>query len=40
MKNKWLDEKNRVYIVYPIEEIAETLGCGTQKATKNSSRVR
>lgn len=34
MKNKWLDEKNRVYIVYPIEEIAETFGCGTQKATK------
>ena len=34
MKNKWFDEKNRVYIVYPIEEIAETFGCGTQKATK------
>ena len=34
MKNKWLDEKNRVFIVYPIEEIAETFGCGTQKATK------
>lgn len=34
MKNKWLDKKNRVYIVYPIEEIAETFGCGTQKATK------
>ena len=34
MKNNWLDEENRVYIIYPIEEIAETFGCGTQKATK------
>lgn len=34
MKNGWLDEENRVYIIFTIEEIAETLACGTQKATK------
>lgn len=34
MKNNWIDEENRVYIIFTIEEIAETLACGTQKATK------
>ena len=34
MKNDWLDEENRVYIIFTIEEIAEIFGCGTQKATK------
>ena len=34
MKNEWLDEENKVYIIFTIEEIAEIFGCGTQKATK------
>lgn len=32
MKNGWLDDENRVYIKYPIEEIMEDLGCGKNKA--------
>ena len=32
MKNRWLDEENRVYIIYPIDEIRETLGFSKKKA--------
>lgn len=34
MKNNWIDEENKVYIIFTIEEIAEILHCGMQKATK------
>ena len=34
MKNGWIDEENKVYIIFTIEEIAETMCCATQKATK------
>ena len=34
VKNGWLDKENRVYIIYTIDEITETLGCGEQKARK------
>lgn len=34
IKNNWLDEENKVYIVFTIEEISEVMSCGTQKATK------
>ena len=34
LKNRWLDEKDRVYIIFTVEEIAETMGCGIQKAVK------
>ena len=34
MKNGWLDEENKVYIIFTIEEIAEIMCCATQKATK------
>jgi len=30
-KNGWLDEENRVYIVYTIAEIMEDLNCADQK---------
>lgn len=33
-KNGWLDEKNRVYIIYTIEEIKTDLGCATEKVNK------
>ena len=33
-KNGWLDEENRVYIVYTIAEIMEDLNCADQKAGK------
>ena len=32
MKNKWLDEENRVYIIYQIAEIQEDLGLSKKKA--------
>lgn len=31
-KNNWIDEQNRVYIVFPIDEIEELLGVGHDKA--------
>ena len=31
-ENGWLDEKNRVYIVFTIEEVQEELNCGSKKA--------
>ena len=34
MKNGWLDENNRVYIIYTIDEIAEIMGCGTNLAVR------
>lgn len=33
-KNGWLDEEKRAYIHFPIEEITEEFGIGTQKAVK------
>jgi len=34
MKNGWLDEENRAYIIYTIDNIMEDLGCGKDKAIK------
>mgnify|MGYP002518428813 CR=1 FL=1 len=34
MKNGWLDEDNRAYIIYTIDSIMEDLGCGKDKAVK------
>jgi hypothetical protein len=34
VKNKWVDEKGRVYIIYTIEQIMEDMNCADQKATK------
>ena len=33
-KNCWRDDKNKVYIYYPLKEIQEDLNCGHDKATK------
>lgn len=33
-KNGWMDELGRTYIVFRLDEIAELLSCGLQKATK------
>ena len=32
MKNKWLDEENKVYIIYQLTEIHRDLGYSTKKA--------
>ena len=34
MKNEWLDNKNRAYIIYTLESITEDLNCGRDKAMK------
>lgn len=34
IKNRWLDKESRVYIIFTVDEIAELMGCGTQKAVK------
>ena len=32
IKNRWLDEEDRVYIFFSVEEIMEMLNCGSNKA--------
>ena len=32
VKNRWFDEKNRVYIIYTLEEVMETFACSERKA--------
>ena len=34
VKNRWLDDENRVYIIYTMEDIIADLGCARQKASK------
>lgn len=34
VKNKWIDDKGRVYIIFTLEEIMDELDCANQKATK------
>ncbi|MBQ4527961.1 MAG: replication initiator protein A [Clostridia bacterium] len=34
VKNRWVDEDNRVYIVYTMEDIIVDLGCARQKTAK------
>ena len=33
-KNNWLDEQDRVFIYYTVDEIIEKMGCCKQKALK------
>lgn len=33
-KNGWVDSQGRVYIIYTVENIMESLGCGNKKAIK------
>lgn len=32
MKNQWIDEYNRVYIIFTLEDIMQTFACGERKA--------
>ena len=36
VKNGWLDEQGRVYIIFPVQEVMDALGCADNKATKLS----
>ncbi|MDO5546820.1 MAG: replication initiator protein A, partial [Eubacteriales bacterium] len=33
-KNGWMDEANRVYIIFTVDEVKESMGCAEQKAVK------
>ena len=33
-RNNWLDGEGRVYIIFTVAEVMETLGCAEQKANK------
>ena len=33
-KNGWIDEQNRVYIIFTLEEVMDYLGCGKDKGVK------
>ena len=35
MKNRWLDDQNRAFIVYPVTEISEDLGVSKKKAIES-----
>lgn len=34
IKNQWLDQENKVYIIFTVEDVIEQLGCARQKAVK------
>lgn len=34
VKNNWVDDKNRVYIVFKVEEVTQYINCGKNKAIK------
>ena len=34
VKNGWLDAQRRVYIIFPVQEVMDALGCADNKATK------
>ena len=40
IKNKWVDERGYVYIIFTISEIMENLGCADQKATKSMKELQ
>jgi len=39
VKNGWVDDENRVYIIYPRQKIAEEMGCSTVTATSLTSEL-
>lgn len=40
VKNNWVDELGRVYIIFTLAEIMEDLGCADQKATKSMKELQ
>ncbi len=33
-RNGWLDDENRVFIIFTLDEVMDAIGCADQKATK------
>lgn len=40
VKNNWVDEFGRVYIIFTLAEMMEDLGCANQKATKSMKELQ
>lgn len=38
-RNKWIDEENRVYIIYPISEIAKDMNISKRKAINSMAEL-
>ena len=38
-KNKWIDDENKVYVIYPIQEIMEDMNSSKSKAIKSLSEL-
>ena len=36
VKNGWLDEQGRVYIIFPVQEVMDALGCADNKDSGNA----
>lgn len=34
LKNMWIDKSRRVYIIFTLKEVMDTLNCGDKKATR------
>ena len=34
LKNHWMDEEERVYIIFTVNNICDLMNCGTQKAVR------
>ena len=34
IKNGWIDNEDRVYIYFPVEEVMELMNCKSEKATR------
>ena len=34
-KNNWVDEQNRIYVIYPLSNLAEDLGCSISSVTRS-----
>lgn len=39
IKNRWLDDEDRAYIIFTVDEVMELLNCSRQKAVKNMAEL-
>ena len=38
VKNGWLDEQGRVYIIFPVQEVMDALGCADNSVRTNAEK--
>ena len=39
VKNGWLDEQGRVYIIFPVQEVMDALGCADNSVRTNADKI-